>query len=324
MKKRMKIKVFADPACTWCWGSVPVLRALEWRYGTGLEIEYVMGGMIEDILSYNNRRLSIGGDIALSNRNIHKHWLEASAIHGMPVAETAGRIFSEERRSTVPLNLAYIAARIYVRENSNAMHNAARRYLRILQEMTAVDGAQTNEPENLVAISALVGFNQQKFHDIYFSDEVKRVYAGDKELCALYDVRSFPTYKLEYGGEEMMVRGFTTFETLCHCISQLSYENVKPVNDGREVPTALNVKRFIEEYGAAYPVEVATAFSMRRTSGAIALNIESYPQLPDIVDELIKDGEIAMAPKGNGFIIYNLKKTQNDSQARGRELAGVV
>ena len=49
MKDKVRISVFADPVCTWCWGSVPVLRALEYRYGDQLDITYVMGGMIVDI-----------------------------------------------------------------------------------------------------------------------------------------------------------------------------------------------------------------------------------------------------------------------------------
>ena len=321
--KKVKISVFSDPACVWCWGSVPVLRALRYHYGEQVDIEYVMGGMIEDITSYNNRRLSVGGDIAMSNRNIHKHWLEASAVHGMPVSETPVRLFTEEYRSTVPLNLAYIAAGLYVRSNKGCMEKAVLRYLRILQEMTIVDGAQTNDPDNTVALSALVGFNQQSFAELYYGEETKKIYSVNKELCEAYDVSAFPAYKLEYAGEEMMVRGFTTYETLGHCISQLSYENIRPVDDGRAHFTIANVRAFIEECGTAYPVEIATAFSLARKGGHTALNVESYDGLSDVVEDLIKCGDIAMAPKGNGFMFYTLKRQQNASQKAGRELAGI-
>ena len=321
--KKVKISVFSDPACVWCWGSVPVLRALRYHYGEQVDIEYVMGGMIEDITSYNNRRLSVGGDIAMSNRNIHKHWLEASAVHGMPVSETPVRLFTEEYRSTVPLNLAYIAAGLYVRSNKGCMEKAVLRYLRILQEMTIVDGAQTNDPDNTVALSALVGFNQQSFAELYYGEETKKIYSVNKELCEAYDVSAFPAYKLEYAGEEMMVRGFTTYETLVHCISQLSYENIRPVDDGRAHFTIANVRAFIEEYGTAYPVEIATAFQLARKVGHTALNVESYEGLSDVVEDLIKCGDIAMAPKGNGFMFYTLKRVQNTSQGVGREMAGI-
>lgn len=321
--EKVKIAVFADPACVWCWGSVPVLRALDFCYGEQIEISYVMGGMIEDVLSYNNRRLSIGGDIALSNRNIHNHWLEASAVHGMPVKESPVQLFSQERRSTLPLNLAYIAACEYVKEGPGAGNNAPRRYLRALQEMTVVEGVHTNDEEGVVAAAAVVGFDRQRFREVYNSENVKRIYAHGKEVCRTYEVHSFPTFRLSYRSEEMIVRGFTTFETLCRCISQLSYENVQPLQDGRRQPTLRNVRNFIAEYGAAYPVEIATAFAMPRIDGHTALNVESYTGLPDVVDELVRSGELAMAPKGNGFILYTLKAGETYSQQRRREMAGI-
>ena len=321
--EKVKITVFADPVCTWCWGSVPILRALAFRYGEQLDISYVMGGMIEDILSYNNRRLSIGGDIALSNRNIYNHWIEASAVHGMPVTGHVPLLFSESRRSTIPLNMAYIAACEYARKYKKVRSDAPRRFLRILQEMTAVEGVHTNDEEKIVALSALVGFDEVKFRDIFNGSEVKRIYAAGKELCNSYEVHAFPTFRIEYRGEEMMVRGFTTYETLCHCISQLSYENVKPLSDGRELLTAVNVRNFIDEYGTAYPVEVATAFSLPRTGGHTALNVESYAGLPDIIEELVKENNLSLVPKGNGFILYTHKGNETFSQERRREVASM-
>ena len=45
--KNLKVTVFADPVCTWCWGSVPVLRALEFRLADKVEIQVY--GRIEAI-----------------------------------------------------------------------------------------------------------------------------------------------------------------------------------------------------------------------------------------------------------------------------------
>lgn len=310
MIENMRITVFADPVSTWCWGSVPVIRALKYRYGEQLVVSYVMGGMVEDISTYSNRRLAIGGDIALSNRNIHEHWLEASAIHGMPVSEGVSTLFSEERRSSVPLNKAYIAAKVYAREYECEYCDTPGRYLRLLQELTAVERFQANSEDNLVAISAVLGFDHDKFERILLSEEVGRLYDEGKELCGRYEVHAFPTYKLEYRGEEMMLRGFTTFETLSHRIRHLSYDNIRPIDDGRERPSAKNVRNFVAEYGTAYPVEIATAFSLARSEGHTALNVESYQGLPDVVEELVSAGEMAMSPKGNGFVCYTLKENR--------------
>ena len=316
MMEKIRILIFADPICTWCWGSVPVVRALKYRYGSQVDVRYVMGGMIEDITTFSNRRLSIGGDIALSNRNMHLHWLEASAVHGMPVSEKQPILFSKERRSSVPLNKAYIAAKVYACGNECTRNDSAERYLRLLQELTAVENLHTNNEENLVAISAVLGFDQEKFGRILSGEEVERLYAEDKSLAGRYEVHAFPTYMLEYRGEEMMLRGFTTFGTLCHRIGHLTFENIRPIDDGREIFTADNVRKFVAQHGTAYPVEIATAFSLPRTEGHTALNVESYSGLADVLEELVKAGELSIVPKGNGFMCY----TPGSSAVYSRDL----
>ncbi len=321
----MKITIFADPVCTWCWGSIPVIRALAYHYGEQLKFSYLMGGMIEDIKTYSNRKLSIGGDIALSNRNIHEHWLEASSSHGMPVCSSGFHLFNEERRSTLPQNYAYIAADIYCRKHKENMPaNSLSHFLRRLQEATAVDAVLTNEEEKIIGIATVTGFDPELFRNIFNSEEVKQEYKKNKALCDEYEVHSFPTYIIEHRGEEMLLRGYSTYEIITQAIAQLSYNNIKPINDGREIFVKENVRHFIAQYGTAYPVEIATAFSLRRSSGHTALNAESYEHLPDMIEELITDGEVAMAPKGNGFMYYCLKENETPREKHNRHLAGVI
>lgn len=321
---KIKITVFADPVCTWCWGSVPVLRALAYRYGKQVEIDYIMGGMIEDITSYSNRRLSVGGDIALSNRNIHQHWLEASAIHGMPVCESGFHLFSEERRSTLPQNYAYIAAKMYVEENKHTMPSDAHlHFLRRLQEATAVNALLTNEKSIIFDLSATVGFDPVTFAEIYRSEKVKKLYEEGKKVCQKFDPLTLPTCVLEYRGEEMVVRGYSSYDVLSHCIGQLSYNAIKPIDDGREKPTVENIKDFMSVYHNAYPVEIATAFSLKRLGGQTALNAESYEGLSDVLAMLVENGVVAMVPKGNGFMYY-LLNDDNELKKHRRHLVGIV
>lgn len=304
--EKVKITVFADPVCTWCWGSVPVLRALEYRLGERVEIDYVMCGMIEDITKYSNRRLGIGGDIPLSNRNIHKVWLEASAVHGMPVCEHGFSLFSEEHRSTAPQNMAYIAAKLYSRKEGKPLCD--KRFLRRLQEATAVDGACTCDADVLADLAAVEGVSPLKFGEIMRSREAQRLYDEDKARCRHYEVHTFPTYLLEYKGVELLLRGFTSFETLVQNIKQLSYGKVAISGDAPQKTSPEAVRLFIEQGAGTYPVEVATAFSLERISGKSALNVESYVGLPDVMDELVSSGEVVMRPRGNGFVFYGKSK----------------
>ena len=308
--KNMKITVFADPVCTWCWGSVPVLRALEFRLAGKVEIKYVMGCMIEDITKFNNRRLGIGGDIPLSNRNMMKAWGDASVVHGMPVCTKGFRLFSEEHRSTLSQNLAYIAATVYHHKvGGEAL--CAKRFLRRLQEATAVDAALTGDINVIADVAATVGYEPARFKEIMESREVQRIYDEDKALCRRYDVQTLPTFLVEYRGVEMMLRGFTSFETLMQNISEMSYGKITLTHEECFLPTADNVERFIEHYRSVYPVEIATAFSLSRKGGKSALNIESYDKLPDIVEELAAAGKISVKPRGNGFMLYCNKAAES-------------
>lgn len=326
---RIKITVFADPVCTWCWGTAAVTRALEFRFGAQLEIVYVMGGMIDDIRTFSNRRLGIGGDIELSNRNMLKHWLEASESHGMPVEAHGFHLFDVRHTSTAPQCMAYIAAVCCSPKKDDGERDLtkAKRYLRRVQEATAAEAMRTADSDVLVGLSAVVGIDSERFGEVLCSDEVRNMYAADKELCRHYDVRSFPTFLLEYRKQELLLQGFTTCETLEYNIERLTLGKIKPLShskDGHErlTPTRDNVRHFIECHTSVYPVEIATAFSLARRSGKSALNIESYEKLPDIVDELLHTGRVAMTPQANGFKIYNISEGRTRTQQREHELVG--
>ena len=55
-----------------------------------------------------------------------------------------------------------------------------------------------------------------------------------------------------------------------------------------------------------------------------ALNAESYQGLPEVLDELIKSGKIASAPRGNGFIYYSLHGKQPKQHIFGHKYADAV
>ncbi len=302
--KNLKITVFADPVCTWCWGSVPVIRALEYRLGDKVEIEYVMGCMIDDIAKYSNRRLGIGGDIELSNRNLFKAWTDASAVHGMPVGEKENPIFDKNHRSTAPQNIAYIAATLYKKKTGSGNVPCPERFLHRLQEATAVDGLRTCDSSVIVDIAAAVGFEPHRFKEIMDSREAQRLFEQGKSTAAHYEVHSFPTYLLQYKGTEMILRGYTSLDTVMQNIGQLTYGKISLEMSDEFSATAENVKHFIERYGSVYPVEIATAFGMQRISGKSALNIESYEGLPAIVEELVASYAVSLKPRGNGFMLY--------------------
>ena len=93
MNTFIEIIEFTDPACTWCWGSEPVLRKLEYSFDHNLKISYSMGGLVKDAKTFMDQKNNIGGDLKQFNQQVAKHWVEASEQHGMPVQTDGLELF---------------------------------------------------------------------------------------------------------------------------------------------------------------------------------------------------------------------------------------
>jgi putative protein-disulfide isomerase len=89
-----------------------------------------MGGLVQDITSLYDSYNNIGGDPDRSNKNIARHWVDASARHGMPVKSEGFKLFSKEHPSTYPQNIAYKAAQIPALAN---------KFLRRIREASAAE-----------------------------------------------------------------------------------------------------------------------------------------------------------------------------------------
>ena len=329
--KKIKIIVFADPVCTWCWGSSPIIRALEYRYNGQIEFEYCMVGMIDDIATFNNRRLQIGGeDIELSNRNILKHWLEASSIHGMPVEEQNFHLFNSKHRSTIPLCKAYIAAKRFSPRRCDGTTDTtmANHYLRRIQEATAAEALHTTDPDVLIDLSAVCGFTPKEIKDAMHGQYVENEFKKQREKAYKYDIDTTPSYILRYEGCEVVINGFCSYDTIENyminlCNGSIREATVDDRNNERLNISSDNVFKFIEYYKSVYPVEIATAFKMSRHSGHSALNIESFEHLPGIIDKLVRSERIAITPFANSFRIYSIYDKMNSSRSKEREFAGI-
>ncbi len=279
--KIVEIIQFTDPVCTWCWGSEPVVRTLETRYGPQVKTSYIMGGLVKDIFSFYDSLNDIGGDPERSNKNIALHWLDASSRHGMPVKAEGFILFSKENPSTYPQNIAYKAAQMQDEEKAN-------RFLRRMREASAAEAKVTGTTEVLVELASEVGLGIAQFLDDYTNGKAKAAFEEDLYTTAQHGARGFPTFLIKYGERSMMLRGYHQYDDFKSIISNLSNGVISELTIGSNEQTVL---KFINTYGSAAPVEIKMAFDL------------SDAAFEKIENALLDKQQIAKREAGNGYFL---------------------
>ena len=278
---KVEVIEFTDPVCTWCWGSEPILRKLETRFGDQLEVSYVMGGLVKDITEFYDSFNDIGRDPERSNANIAKHWLEASSRHGMPVQADGFQLFSNEHPSTYPQNIAYKAAQMQDPQ-------MAKRFLRRVREASSAEAKQTNRTEVLLELASEVGLDVARFLEDFREGNAGLEFERDLALTAQYGARGFPSFLVRYGQKEVLLRGYKRYEEFVAAIQYLSDGEIE-ANDVSSDEDS--IMAFVQRYGSVAPVEIETAFNL------------SSPQLDGLVASLTSQQRIEMRIVGNGHLI---------------------
>jgi putative protein-disulfide isomerase len=280
-KKIIEIIEFTDPVCTWCWGSEPVLRKLETRFGEQVKISYIMGGLVKDITSFYDSYNDIGGDPDRSNKNIVRHWVEASERHGMPVKSEGFKMFSREHPSTYPQNIAYKAAQMQDPTLAN-------KFLRRIREASAAEARQTNTTEVLLELASEAGLDIARFLDDFSHGSAQKAFEQDLAITAEYGARGFPSFLVKYGEKEMVIRGYQRYEDFKALIGHLAGGEIeeRPVSADEEA-----IMAFIAGYGSVAPIEIQMTYDL------------TNDELKAIIDSLLNKQLIQKREAGNGYFI---------------------
>lgn len=284
-KKSLEIIEFTDPVCTWCWGSEPVLRTLEARFGSQVKLSFIMGGLVKDITAFYDSHNNIGGDPDVSNKSIASHWLEASERHGMPVKVEGFKLFTKEHPSTYPQNIAYKAAQMQDQ-------GLADRFLRRMREASAAEALQTNLTEVLVELASEVGLDIARFLDDFTNGKAEAAFEDDLYTTAQFRVRGFPSFLIRYGEKSMLLRGYQNYNNFRAVIQQVTNGEVQ---EAGMAATEENVLEFISHYDALAPAEIQMPFDLPEA------------ELNGILETLLEKQLIVKREAGNGYFISSRK-----------------
>ena len=211
-KKPVKIIYYTDPICSSCWGIEPQLRKLKLEYGSDIEIEYRMGGLLPD-WSYNSGGISKPSDVA-------HHWDEVSVYYDMPIDGSVWLV--DPLSSSYPPSIAFKAAQI--QDNEKAIL-----FLREIREMVFLQKKNITKWEHLESAAKNVGLDMVKFKSD-FEGKAKELFNEDLKLGRTLGVRGFPTmFFMDTTGHQEMVYGskpYSSFENaLLKVFSDASKKN---------------------------------------------------------------------------------------------------
>ncbi len=161
-KKNIKVIYFTDPICSSCWGIEPQLRKLKLEYGTIIEIEYRMGGLLPD-WNYNSGGISKPSDVA-------HHWDEVSVYYDMPID---GDIWLEDPLfSSYPPSIAFKAAQLQDEKKASI-------FLREIREMVFIHKKNITNWGNLELAAKKAGLdllnNYPEYSCLMITDDGKAV-----------------------------------------------------------------------------------------------------------------------------------------------------
>ena len=276
--EKITIYQFTDPVCVWCWGNEPVMRAIDYLYGNKVGVEYIMGGLIEEITTLYDLKGSKRQIIERANAIMAEHWLSASERHGMPVNTRHMALFSERYPSSFPQSIAYEAAR-------RIDATAAKRLLRRIREATFVEARRTSQIDVLIELAAEVGIDAARFIDEYTTGEAQNDFSQSRMKCRSNGITGFPSYLIKNASTKISLGGYQNISTFHTIIGRLSEGKIKPRRLG---PSLANVTDFMRRYQTAYPVEIEVTFGLDRDRTDL------------MIDELIRAGRLTSEQVGNG------------------------
>lgn len=189
---------FSDPMCSWCWGFSPVVTAIQRRFGSGLPIRLVMGG------------LRPGTDTPMSAEawsGLAGHWVHVTEASGQPfhpdLAQRTGFVYD-----TDPAARAVVILRRY----DMAMAIA---FLQRAQQAFYAENQDITDAGVLADLAAEFGVERESFLSLMASEEAKKETWSDYATSQRAGVTGFPTLVAGPNAEGVygaVTRGYNTPE----------------------------------------------------------------------------------------------------------------
>lgn len=259
-----------------------MLRKVETHYGEQATLHNAMGLLVRDVVDFmtpEERRLPEAEGLTRYNRRLAQIYLQEEPIAGMPINMEGFCLFSPNRRSSLPLCLAYGAVVATWPELSE-------HFLYQLRFATVVECRPTTKREELLRVAQICGIGPSEFSAAYESPAAQDRLYQDLALKEQLRIYGLPAFVVSYGGRGTLLHGVPTYEQLEQVIEKVSEGSVRPC---RPEATPEELRMLLDGHPLISLLEVTAAFGL-----------ESDREALDLAKPLLETGAVHLvdAPKG--------------------------
>jgi len=213
---RLTITTFTDPMMGLTYEMEPTYEQLADAFPQ-LELRWVMGLLVRDVSDF----MLHGETIPEYNGRLARIYESEQAIGGLPISMPDLRLFDEEHRSSLPLNLAYKAAQLADRDKADL-------FLWNLRHATVVDVLPTTHLDELLKVVRATGIDEGEFTRHYEDGSAQRELEGDLALRQKLGIHALPACMVSYGKKAVLVRGVLGYDEFVGIIAELTDGRVTP------------------------------------------------------------------------------------------------
>ena len=277
----LKLTQYTDPMCSWCYGTEPAMKKLEYLMGDDLEVRYVLGLMLpspEAVLGSGE-----AAEIRLRQvkNGLDNEFNRVRTVTGMPFDLTHMKNMEVQDFTTYPMSLAYEAAKL-------ADPGKADSFLSRERQATHADNQNTSDYAVLRKLAGEERIDLEQY-DLHMADgSAEAALQADINECRAVGAQGFPTLLFEYEGKKGITSGYQTYERLLGAVRQMTGGAVIPQE---KEGTMENVQDFIAKFHRVAAIELKTAFNF------------TDQELEDVVKKLTESGAYAIDKSAYSYFI---------------------
>lgn len=186
------------------------------------------------------------------NKRLAQIYQSEQSISGMPIQMDNLQLFSPERTSSLPLNLAYKAVEL-------ACASKAEPFLYRLRFATVAECRPTTKLDEILRVVKQCDIDFTAFLQHYQDGSAQLALERDFAFLSEMGVRGLPAYLFEYQGKRLLRSGVLTYADFAMAIRQVSGGQIVP-----SVPTfsPQALDRLLQKHPLISPLEIQSAFGL--------------------------------------------------------------